>query len=336
MGHDLSPAATPTPSRGVAPAALPVAPGSDGAPRPTDANGNAERAPGRGLGRYLVSLPERLVRAGTALAGGTLREASDVALPLAVRRSKLYQATVARVLRIAIELVGGVQGVYPAEAMPVKELTARKAAGNAVELASVVAVGWSPLWLLAAASDLMGGSKVYLRALVAELEAGGLLPTGTDVASYEDLLTRLETGSGVLADAVDVPPLRLTEARAAVAALRRQAADLPDADDLAAIFAGLQATARREGRSLAEVSAAVGLGALRAGVSVGNAYVFEYYRGALRTIADEGLLAFLRRIVAPYAKRAVGHFDPAVPTQTERLLNWARRRSRQGGSIRQS
>ena len=147
-----------------------------------------------GARRYLASLPERSARAATALAGGVIYETSTVALPLAVRRSKLYQATVPRVLRIAIELVGDVKGIYPAETMPVGELTKRKAAGNVVELASVAAVGWSPLWLLAAASDVMGGSKAYLRALVDELEAGRLVPAGTDVASFEDLLTPLETG----------------------------------------------------------------------------------------------------------------------------------------------
>src|SRR5215203_42108 len=99
--------------------------------------------------RYLASLPERTARAGAALTGGLVYEASEVLLPLAVRRSRLYQAIVGRLLRITIELVGGVEGVYPAQEMPVRELLVRKAAGNAVELASFMAVGWSPVWLLA-------------------------------------------------------------------------------------------------------------------------------------------------------------------------------------------
>ena len=64
---------------------------------------------------YLASLPERTARAGAALTGGLVYEASEVVLPLAVRRSKLYQAIVGRLLRITIELVGGVEGVYPAQ-----------------------------------------------------------------------------------------------------------------------------------------------------------------------------------------------------------------------------
>ena len=41
-----------------------------------------------------------------------------------------------------------------------RELLVRKTAGNVVELSSFLAVGWSPLWLLAGASDLVGGTKV--------------------------------------------------------------------------------------------------------------------------------------------------------------------------------
>jgi hypothetical protein len=69
---------------------------------------------------YLASLPERTARAGAALTGGLVYEASEVVLPLAVRRSKLYQAIVGRLLRIIIELVGGVEGVYPTQDMPVR------------------------------------------------------------------------------------------------------------------------------------------------------------------------------------------------------------------------
>jgi hypothetical protein len=97
---------------------------------------------------YLASLPERTARAGAALAGGFVYEASEVVLPDAVRRSKLYQAIVGRLLRIMIELVGGVEGVLSTEEMPARELLVRKTAGNVVEISSFLAVGWSPVWLL--------------------------------------------------------------------------------------------------------------------------------------------------------------------------------------------
>src|SRR3712207_3263030 len=147
---------------------------------------------------YLASLPERAARAGAALTGGLVFEASEVVLPLAVRRSMLYQAIVGRLLRITVELVGGVEGVYPAQEMPVRELLVRKTAGNAVELSSFLAVGWSPLWLLAGASDLLGGTKAYLRAPVTELRDAGVLAADVDVTSFEELLTALEDRKSVV------------------------------------------------------------------------------------------------------------------------------------------
>ena len=280
---------------------------------------------------YLASLPERSVRAGAALTGGLVYEASEVVLPVAVRRSRLYQAIVGRLLRITIELVGGVEGVYPAQEMPVRELLVRKTAGNAVELSSFLAVGWSPVWLLAGASDLVGGTKVYLRALVTELRDAGLLAEDADVASFEELLTTLEDTSGVLADTVDVPPLNVSSVRTSWQELQRQAADLPDADSLEKIFAELQLAARREDRSILEISSMVALGAVRTGITLGNVHIFDYYRRALRTIVEEGLLSFLRRTSTPYLTRASSHFDPQSSTYSERLLRrWADRRSPMG------
>lgn len=278
---------------------------------------------------YLASFPERTARAGAALTGGLVYEASEVVLPLAVRRSKLYQTIVGRLLRITIELVGGVEGVYPAQEMPVRELLARKTAGNAVELSSFLAVGWSPLWLLAGASDLIGGTKVYLRVLVTELRDSGVL--AADVATFEELLTVLEGTSGALADTVDVPPLNVPSVRTSWQELRRQAADLPDAASLEKIFAELQLAARQEDRSILEISSMVALGAVCTGVKLGNVHIFDYYRRALRTIVEEGLLSFLRRTSTPYLTRAGSHFDPRSSTYSERLLRrWADRRSTAG------
>jgi hypothetical protein len=279
---------------------------------------------------YLASLPERTARAGAALTGGLVYETSEVVLPLAVRRSRLYRAIVGRLLRITIELVGGVEGVYPGQEMPARELAVRKAAGNAVELGGLLAVGWSPLWLLAGASDLVGGTKAYLRALASELREVSVLAPDADVASFDELLTALEGTSGALADTVDVPPLNLPGVRASWQELQRQAADLPDAAGLEGIFAQLRLAASREERSLLELSSMVGLGAARAGMNLGDAHIFDYYRHALRTIVEEGLLSFLRRTSTPYLVRAGSHFDPRSSTYSERLL---RRRAARRSSL---
>ena len=288
-------------------------------PRPAPA---PKRSFPRAAGRYVISLPERFARASAALAGGALYETSQVALPNAVRDSKLYQVTVSRLLRILIEWVGDVRGVYEDEEMPASELAVRKFTGNVVEFASIFAVGFSPLWILAAASDVMGGSKAYLRTLVQELQASGQLPEATDIASYEDLLQRLETGSSVLADTIDVPPMTVKDARASLEALRRQADDLPSSEELALIFRELRSTAQKENRSVSEVSAALAGAAARAGMNLGNTHIFDFYRDSLSTIQEEGLLRFLLRSSTPYVKRAGGHFDPRAGTYTDRAMTY--------------
>ena len=293
-------------------------------------NETSNKTEGQGIlsRSYLVSLPERTARAGAALTGGLVYETTEVMLPLVVRRSKLYQAIVGRLLRIMIELVGGVEGVYPAQEMPVRELLVRKTAGNVVELSSYLAVGWSPVWLLAGASDLVGGTKVCLLTLVRELRDAGVLAPDADVASFEELLTVLEDTSGVLADTVDVPPLNVSSVRTSWQELRQQAADLPDAAGLEKIFAELQLAARQEDRSILEISSVVALGAVRSGVRLGSVHIFDYYRRALPTIVKEGLISFLRRTSTPYLTRAGSHFDPRSSTYSERLLRrWTDRRS---------
>jgi len=249
-----------------------------------------------------------------------------VLLPGWLRRSRLYQAIVAALLRITVELVGGVTGVLPPDDVGVEELAVRKAAGSVIELASFLAVGWSPLWLLAAAADLTGGTRTYLRALVSELQRDEVLPEGTDITSVEELLNTLEGTSGLMAETMDVPPLNVHDMRNSWQALQQNVAELPDASRLASIYAQLQQVTKQEGRSLQSVSSLIAAGAVRAGIQIGHTYVFDYYHDALRTITTEGLPAYAQRVAKPYLTVAVGHFDPKRITHTERLFQRVRRR----------
>jgi len=287
---------------------------------------------------YLLSLPERTARALAAGLGGAIYQASLVILPGWLRRSRLYQATVERLLRIAVELVGGVEGVFPPEGISIGELAVRKAAGNAVELVAFAAVGWSPVWLLAAAADVIGGSQVYLRALVSDLQSEGALPPDLPIASVEELLAALEQTLGQAADTVDMPPLNVRDMRASWAALRDKAALLPDAKGLAQLYGDLRAVARREGTSIYAASSQIARGALRAGLAMGNAHVFAYYRQALEEIATEGWSAYVARVSRPYGRAILRRFDPENPSLTERLLRGRgdRRSARKGNRRRQS
>jgi hypothetical protein len=270
--------------------------------------------------RYLLSLPERLLRALAAGLGGLIFEFTELALPTWLRRSRLYQALIYRFLRLSVEWVGDVQGVLPPDTVEIGDLATRKAVGNVIELVSFVAVGWSPLWLLAAASDLTGGTRAYLNAFVSELRKEGVLQDGDDIRSVDDLLNVLEASTGIAADMVDVPPLRAKELRTSWQALKGNVVNLPDAGQLTRLYKHLQQVARQEDRSLGDLSSLIAAGALKAGLEMGSTHVFAYYHHALDALKAEGWGAYARRIARPYFHVGRSHFDPSRVTFTDKVL----------------
>ena len=275
--------------------------------------------------RFLVSLPERIVRSVVALVGGAVHETAQLVLPRVVRRSRLYEATAKNLLRVAIELVGRVEGSPTVEATPPKELAVRKGAGNVVELGSIAAFGFSPLWLLAGASDIARGSRVYLAALVDELRQAGVLGEHVHVASVDELLGVLERGAGRTARLIDIPPLELAELRSSLGELRSEADSLPSPKALAALFGALQEEARREDRSLLEVSSGLGLAFLLSARSVGRDHLVVPYAEDWEPLRREGFGDYARRVATPYRDAVTGHLDRSRETHTERALAKLRR-----------
>ena len=280
------------------------------------------------LRSFLLSLPERAVRSVAALLGGLVHETFALALPRVVRQSRLYEATAKNLLRVTIELVGGVDARTPTESEYEPDpgrLAVRKGVGNAVELGSIAAFGFSPLWILAAAADVTRGSRIYLDAYVAELIRVGALPAGSSPGSATDLLSALERVSGTTARLVDIPPLELRALRQSLADIRRDAASLPGPDELARLYAGLLEAARRERTSVLEVSVGLGLAFFNSARHVGRQHLLDPYREDLRPVRDEGLAAYARRVSRPYAEAVARHFDTEQPSLTERGLDRVRR-----------
>lgn len=275
--------------------------------------------------RRLVTLPERLVRSAAAIVGGAVHETAQVVLPRFVRQSRVYEATAKNVLRITIELVGGVEGETKTDEPSVGRLAVRKGAGNVVEFGSIAAFGFSPLWLLAAASDLARGSRVYLAALVGELKDNGVLARDAEIASVDQLLGVLERGAGKSAALIDVPPMELRELRTSIAELAAERKELPGPDELQSLYEGLVRQARAENRSLLAVSSGIGLAFLNSAQHVGREHVWVPYREDWQPLREEGFAAYARRVAQPYRDAVEGHFDEAKPTLTERLLARVRR-----------
>lgn len=289
--------------------------GSQPVPEQDDGQGHDRRS----MASYVVSLPERLVRATAASGGGLLLEAADHILPPVARDSKFYQCTIARPFRITVEFVGGVEGRFPSE-ISAPELVKRKVAGNAVEFGCVFTIGFSPLWFLAAASDVTNGTRAYLDAFVAELKRVNVLPESTDVSTVDDLLALLDGASSQAADTIDIPPTAIADMRDAVELLREHAELVPGPERLADVFSQLNDAAREQKHSLLAVSTLVAAGAVGAGVQLGSSRIFSFYAEALRNIRAEGVSRYLGRISQPYVEAATRHVDPSSPAFTPALI----------------
>lgn len=193
---------------------------------------------------FLLSLPERSIRSVFALVGGGVHETAELVLPRLVRHSRLYEATAKNLLRVSIELVGGVEAAdgsadeYEPDA---HKLAVRKTAGNAIELGSIAAFGFSPLWLLAAGADVTNGTRTYLDAFVRELKLAGILAEEAHLRSVDELLGALAGGSGTAARLVDIPPLELAALRRSLADFRADASGLPSPKEMARLLDGLRA-----------------------------------------------------------------------------------------------
>ena len=225
---------------------------------------------------------------------------------------------------MTIELVGGVEARAPTEdehEPDAGRLAVRKGAGNVVELGSIAAFGFSPLWVLAAAADVTRGSRTYLDAFVGELTREGVLPEGSKPGSVDELLGALEGVSGTGARLIDIPPLEVEALRRSLEEIRRDAATLPSPDELARVFDGLREVARRERASLLEVSVGIGLAFFNSARHVGRQHVLDPYREDLRPLGEEGFGAYARRVSRPYADAVARHFDTELSTLTERGLD---------------
>src|SRR5439155_1200510 len=216
---------------------------------------------------YLLSLPERVLRSATALAGGLLREAGEVTIPQTIRRSQLYKNLVEATLRFLIEQVGQVEGVYPTEEKLSEDFLMRRTAGNGIELIGILAFRASPVWVLAALADASGVGRYLIREITACLKEEGLLDRSAEFASVEEMLAGLEASSGRLAATINTPPLDIATLRQEWSALRRDLSrispkQLPRTDALRKLWAGMQQEARKQHRSVFQVSSLMAMSAI--------------------------------------------------------------------------
>ena len=292
---------------------------------------------------YLLSVPERVLRATIGLGAGMAREVGEVALPEGVRRSQLYQNLVDTTLRFLIEQVGGVEGLATAQGSVPDDFLARRTAGNVVEALGIVAFRASPVWVLAALADVCGMGRHVIPQISDALKEQGLLEKDAEFTTVDEMLDGLERTSSRLAATINTPPLD-------VAALRRewqeirdaaqslQPSALPSRETITGVWSQLKAESVRQNRSVFETSSTMALSAARsipggvrwlsASAMVGatrTGQVFasallDHYKQTLSEIRETGYVTYAGRQLRPYLAAAASQFSPNRRSLTERLL----------------
>ena len=279
--------------------------------------------------RYLLSLPERLVRSTLGLGAGAAREVGEVVLPDAVRGSQLYRNLVDTTLRFVIEQVGGVEGVYGKPDALQENFLARRTAGNAVEILGIVAFRASPVWVLAALADVCGAGRQLIPEIADALKEQGLLDKDAQVTSVDQMLNGLERTSSRLASTINTPPLDIAGLRHEWEAIRTEARTIqpgafPTRETVGEMWGQLKAESARQERSVFATSSAIAVSAVRAGVvrtggMVGVA-LLDHYSRTLAEMRQTGYATFAARQFRPYVRAAIDQFSPKRRTLTERLL----------------
>ena len=288
---------------------------------------------------YGLSLPERLLRSGVGLTAGAVKEVAGVLIPQSFQSAKSYEIAIENSLTFLTETVGGVAG-SSAAADKAGEHVARKAVGNFVDLAGLATFHVSPMWILAAVSDVAYGSSTYVREVAAELKAQGVIDDTSTIHQIDDVLDAIQRSSGSAASTFDTPPLSVEELRATLGQIRTE---LSEADlrkvfpenEVRRLWTEMQTTATQQNVGLLGVSSAmtmqmldgvktVSTGALTGIRVAGGLFeknVWSHYVDSLARIREEGFYETVAESYRPYVDAVWNNFAGERETWTEQILD---------------
>ncbi len=292
---------------------------------------------------YLISLPERVVRSASGLAGGLLHEIGEATLPPAVRRTRLYRSMVEALLRFFIEQVGQVEGVFPAEGKLAEDFLLRRTAGNGIELIGVLTFRASPVWVLAALADLSGAGAHIIREIGESLKKEGLLAPDAAPTSMEEMLAALEGAAGMTAEAINTPPLDVAELRREWQSIRKSWYGLPaqkliPAARIESVWIRLKTTASAERRSVVHLSSLLAFSTLTrlpggfvwfgrstkvAAIRAADMFteqILDHYSTTLDSITQQGFTQWWAAEFRPYLAAAASQFSPTRRAWSEGIL----------------
>jgi hypothetical protein len=298
---------------------------------------------------YLLSLPERSLRALASLVGGVSVFLADTLLPDSLRGTTIYKLVIGDTQRFLIERIAQLelegQSFTLFQEIP-DNYVQRKAAGTVLEAAGLLAFHFSPLWVFAIAGDVSSSSKVFLDRLLVRLRENGIIPEEAVIHDLVDLVEATQSASRMSVTAVDTPPLSRKELVALVE-------DLKDAygsmfmqipgltNHLEGLWTWMEKISEQENISLMELSGVMTVQAAHIGrksvgmfLAVGKTgselfgeRILQSYRETLNVVSEVGFKKYLREYMAPFVEKSLQHFERSRESWIEQKIRRLRRNS---------
>ena len=288
---------------------------------------------------YGISLPERALRATSAMVGGAIRESASLVVPQAFRDSRSYRMFVSQMLDFVSTDVGGVTNASSDASTQVEGFVAKKAVSNFVELAGMATLHVSPLLILAVVSDLAHGSKTFLGELSVELKKQGIIDERSTIDSTADLLAAISKTSGDTASVFDLPPLNVEGLKETIQKTRDSLNSIDPTQmipqsEITRVWEDMKRMADRQNVDLFQLSSAMTLYTLNGvGATVQGAlttvrisgqmldrHIISHYSAALSEISSKGIYPMLATASKPYLDAVWYNFTSNRPTVTEDLV----------------
>lgn len=290
--------------------------------------------------RYILTLPERSVRATTAFATSLTSLISKHVFPKAIRHSATYKVTFGMLQQFLIQKVAEIE-LEEKDFKVGDDYLVRKTAGTLIEGIGLVSVRFSPVWMLAILSDVTGGSKTYFEMLLDSLKKAGLVEESHNYEHVFDLLEGLQKGTRIGVDAIDMPPLSAEDFKAfkdSVGTNMKQNMNHTRKlySDMEKVFGQMLKVNQTENVPIEKLSGAMSIDLMKrlakkgldiTTVTTASSFklitniMLDSFQDSLNEVSKEGAITYLGKHMSPFMKQIKVHFDPHKETTTDRVLN---------------
>lgn len=291
--------------------------------------------------KYLVTLPERTVRAVLSYGIGVIDLGINTVLPKTLKKTAFYKVSYGMMRSFIVEKVLEMDKDKVEDIHEISEdFMIRKIAGNSIEALGLFTIRFSPLWVFAVVSDVTKGSSVYFETLKKHLVDNKVIETGEGIESIQELLDILHKASEVTADTLDLPPIALKDLKKCMSEISDAYSDLGAESKkvnrlIDSVWGEMKKLSEDEGISFETLSGLMSADALKlygtktanstksfvmANYELLDAYVFRSYSETLTGIKKEGMSSYIQRHMEPFIDLAKEVYGKEYMTWTGRVI----------------